>query len=222
MISREATYNRVDEAGGTVAGRMRRFLERWRYGLIALVVLAQAAVLIQMIVGREMLIAHGRQIDLKVVPVDPRDLFRGDYVTLSYEISAIPVSKIVGRVKAGQRVFVRLTQTEAGFEARSVSRERPETASSSNDVLLAAHVIYTPHETAEVADPGSPTGRSLARVALRYGIEKFFVPEGQGRDIEKEVTAKDVVAHIVVGDDGTAAIRALSVAGKRYEKEPLF
>ncbi len=36
----------------------------------------------------------GREITLKVEPVDPRDLLRGDYVSLCYEISRIPVSQI--------------------------------------------------------------------------------------------------------------------------------
>lgn len=207
---------------GVLAERVRTALDRWRFGLIALVVLAQAAVLVHMIAGREMLLANGRQIDLKVVPVDPRDLFRGDYVTLGYEISAIPVTNIVGSVKTGQRVFVRLARTEAGWEARSVGHERPAKGPTHDDVVLAAHVVHAPRETATVSGPGAASGRSEARVVLRYGIEKFFVPEGEGREIEQQVTAKDVVAHIAVGDDGTAAIRALTVAGRRYENEPLF
>src|SRR5690606_26923443 len=54
---------------------------------IALVALLQAGALLWMIWDRASLLANGREIVLDVVPVDPRSLFRGDYVILGYDIS---------------------------------------------------------------------------------------------------------------------------------------
>ena len=63
--------------------------------LAALVVaLAQIGFLGWIIAGRAAVLRDGREITLKVEPVDPRDLLRGDYVSLYYEISRIPVSQI--------------------------------------------------------------------------------------------------------------------------------
>ena len=47
-----------------------------------------------LIAGRAAILRDGREIVLKVEPVDPLDLLRGDYVRLGYEISSIPVSRI--------------------------------------------------------------------------------------------------------------------------------
>ena len=58
------------------------------------VALAQIGFLGWIIAGRAAILRDGREIVLKVEPVDPRDLLRGDYVRLCYEISSIPVSKI--------------------------------------------------------------------------------------------------------------------------------
>jgi hypothetical protein len=53
-----------------------------------LLALVQTGFLGWMIVGRAAVLRDGREVLLKVEPVDPRDLLRGDYVILNYEISA--------------------------------------------------------------------------------------------------------------------------------------
>jgi uncharacterized membrane-anchored protein len=50
----------------------------------------QVLFLVGMIAERAAPLRSGRTVLLRVVPVDPRDLLRGDYVTLSYEISRVP------------------------------------------------------------------------------------------------------------------------------------
>ena len=47
------------------------------------------AILGGMVAINEHTLRTGREIVLKTVPVDPRDLFRGDYVTLRYDISRL-------------------------------------------------------------------------------------------------------------------------------------
>ena len=54
---------------------------------VAVVALGQAAVLGWMIWERTSLLSNGREVVLEVIPVDPRSLFRGDYVILGYDIS---------------------------------------------------------------------------------------------------------------------------------------
>ena len=43
---------------------------------------------------------------LKVQPVDPRDMFRGDYVTLSYEFSVVP-AKVLRDILSATTVLIR-------------------------------------------------------------------------------------------------------------------
>ena len=69
-------------------------------GVSLLVVAAlQSLVLLWMVWDRVSLLANGREIKAAVVPVDPRDVFRGDYVTLGYGFNT-------GAESGGDFVFV--------------------------------------------------------------------------------------------------------------------
>ena len=59
-----------------------------------LVALAQIGFLGWIIAGRAAILRDGRQVLLKVEPVDPRDLLRGDYVRLGYDISRLPADLV--------------------------------------------------------------------------------------------------------------------------------
>ena len=56
-------------------------------------IVIQFAVLGWMAGQREWIVRTGPSVWLCTAPVDPRDPFRGDYVTLGYEISTIPAEK---------------------------------------------------------------------------------------------------------------------------------
>lgn len=222
-----STQNNANQAGHfdsnaatspqTLAERIRTRLTNWRIVLIALVALAQAGVLVFMVVDRETLLSKGRKLDIHVRPIDPRDLFRGDYVTLTYDISSIPRTFISGDLHKGEKIYVRLAKTGDEWKpvaaGRSLQQAGSQIASEADEVTLAAHVWYA--AKLEWREPG-------ATIQVRYGIEKFFVPEGEGHTIEKEVRAKAVIAHVAVGEDGKAALSGLTVAGQRYDLPPLF
>ena len=53
---------------------------------IMLVVAVQVAALAAVAIKREWIHGNGETVYLRTAPVDPRDLFRGDYVQLDYEI----------------------------------------------------------------------------------------------------------------------------------------
>ncbi len=198
---------------GTVAA-LAAVLARWRTALIALVALSQAGVLFYMVADREALLADGRVVDLRVVPIDPRDLFRGDYVTLSYGISRLPRAYFTGELRRGDQIYVRLSERQGTWQVESAGRTRAEAGHGAGDeIIVKARIAYAP-SFLPVPDTGT--------ISVRYGIEKFFVPEGSGREIENEVRAKDVIAHVAVGADGTAALKGLTVAGRRYDMLPLF
>ena len=52
--------------------------------------LIQIGLVALMVVDRVNILRTGTDVTLQTRPVDPRDLLRGDYVTLSYEISRVP------------------------------------------------------------------------------------------------------------------------------------
>ena len=64
-----------------------------RFALAALAVgLGQTAILGYMVESRASILRYGTEILLQTALVDPRDLLRGDYVILSYDISTIPAA----------------------------------------------------------------------------------------------------------------------------------
>ena len=67
--------------------------------LIIFVVILQVILLAYMAGQRENVLRTGKTIYLRTVPVDPRDLFRGDYVRLQYEISNIEREKMQDGLK---------------------------------------------------------------------------------------------------------------------------
>ena len=56
----------------------------WRTAAVAL---ALTLALLWIVSGRVSLLSSGQEVVLQTVPVDPRDLLRGDYVILRYDIS---------------------------------------------------------------------------------------------------------------------------------------
>ena len=58
-------------------------MKRW----ILIVVAIQFLALLSVAVKREWIHSYGETVFLRTAPVDPRDLFRGDYVQLQYDIA---------------------------------------------------------------------------------------------------------------------------------------
>ncbi|MGO9485642.1 MAG: GDYXXLXY domain-containing protein [Rhodomicrobium sp.] len=173
-----------------------------------LVCLLQTGAISAMIANRAIRLAYGHEIVLHVVPIDPRDYFRGDYVRLSYEISSVPIAQ-PERLVTGMPIFVTLQrkgQPEEGkWVAVAASPVRPALPETDNTIVLQGVARW---------------GR-VEEVDLTYGIETYFVPEGMGHDLERMTRAGSVKAVVSVDLDGNAAIKALIADGTRYD-EPLF
>ena len=96
-----------------------------------LLVLLQCLLLVGMIGMREIWIAKGTKIKLKCVPVNPRDIFRGDYARLNYQISSLDLDTLNCKetFKKNDKIYVSLKQNEKGYcEPYFVSSKKPEGA----------------------------------------------------------------------------------------------
>ena len=189
-----------------------------------LVALLQTGVIAYIIVNRAIHLAHGREIVLDVVPVDPRDLLRGDYVRLSY-----PASRLNGSIvhlpehpESGMPIFVTLErqgQAPANkWVAVAASTERPASPDTEGKVVLRGDL-----DSWYVQDLACRANKLSAgdHVNVNYGIETYFIPEGTGAALER-MTREGVIKTIVnVGRDGRAAIKGLIVDGERHD-ETLF
>jgi uncharacterized membrane-anchored protein len=92
-----------------------------------ILVLIQVLLLAGIIIYRQYWVATGERIILVTEPVDPRDVFRGDYVRLYYEISSLDLNQlgVKERFKRGDRVYVLLEKNENGTYGASGASKIP-------------------------------------------------------------------------------------------------
>lgn len=176
----EATNSTGDGLGHRID-----WISRNERNILLVGIIFQLLILIGMIVWQAMPIWTGDTFLLRVEPIDPRDLMRGDYVILSYEMSMLPVEGLEGERWGwpDQRpVFVMLEKEEDGKHWRGVK--------------------------ASTAKPTS--GRYIegktSRGRLIFGIESFFLQEGSGKAYESAIRDKRVSAKISLSRDGRAAL----------------
>lgn len=179
---------------------------RTRGWKLFIVVALQTAALLVMIGMKQWTLATGTPIALKAAPVDPRSLFRGDYVILGFEIGNLSRSLpgATDDYSDGETVYVVLQPGERYWQAVSVHKDWP--AAPAGSVVLKGRV--------EIVGSGS--------LAARYGIENYFVPEGEGRDLE-QLEPNDELSFIVAVDRfGRAGIKSILVNGEERYVESLF
>lgn len=180
------------------------------------VAVAQIAFLAWMIAGRAAILRNGHEVLLKIEPVDPRDLFRGDYVRLGYDIATVPVGLVVNLpegdwLPTAHPVYVRLARGEDGFwHARSASFDQPAPGLADGEVDILG-----------TADASQSLGKDSS-LRVTYGIERFYVPEGEGRDIEQDIRVRSFGLKVAVADDGTAQVKALMDGDAMLYQEPLY
>jgi uncharacterized membrane-anchored protein len=182
---------------------------------LVIVALAQTAVLAGMVGDRVRLLKSGREIVLPIVPVDPRDLFRGEYVRLGYDINSVPARLLEGPLPdANAAFYVTLERKPDGAWAPvKLARTWSEENAPDRIVLKARAQSGRLYQ-----DPSNPN----ATYFVRYGIESYFVPEGEGPRLEALARDKKLAARIAVDKGGNAAIKGLIIDGAQQYEEPLF
>lgn len=178
-----------------------------RLGLIVAVAL-QTVALIAMVGVKQWTLATGTPVLLETQPVDPRSLFRGDYVMLRYAINALDpgLPGLPGAFKEGETLYVTLREDAPFWKPVSVQSTMPEPAPGA--VVIKGE---TRHDR-----------RDVKTVDLRYGIEEYFVPEGEGREIERPRQDGKVSILVAVDRFGNAGIKAVLIDGVTRYEEKLF
>ncbi|WP_127598765.1 GDYXXLXY domain-containing protein [Nitratireductor alexandrii] len=176
--------------------------------------LLQIGFLAWMIQARADILRHGWEVRLKVEPVDPRDLLRGDYVRLGYGISVLPKTLFstppAGTLAEGAIVLVDVQADEKGL-FQPVAMHLPQGAPP-------------PDEKSVRLRGALRSGLSPAtdRVRLRYGIERFYLPEGEGRAIEADMRKRSFYVIAAVSAAGQAQIKAFQDGDTTLYQEPLY
>lgn len=170
------------------------WLKNYEKAVLLIGCLFQVLVLGGMIFVRAAPLATGDTILLRVVPVDPRDMFRGDYVILNYEFSRVPPQGIEGLPNTsgaqGRTVYVHLVADPDGKHWRMARISTSPAAAPSEKCIR-----------------GTVTGWNR----VECGIESYYVQEGTGRKYEDAIRSRRLSAEAAVTADGRAALKALHI-----------
>ncbi|AZO12504.1 MULTISPECIES: GDYXXLXY domain-containing protein [unclassified Mesorhizobium] len=179
--------------------------------------LVQTGFLSWIIAGRAAMLRHGKEVVLKVEPVDPRDLLRGDYISLGYDISRIPV-KLIANIPQGKfssddtSIVVRLKKgADAYWQPAAAWFGQAPTPAAPDEADIRGHV-------AEGWDLRSPD----MTITPEYGIERFYLPEGEGMAIQNDMRVRPFGIKLALSANGTAQIKALMDGDRILFEEPLY
>ncbi|MCX5702591.1 MAG: GDYXXLXY domain-containing protein [Candidatus Omnitrophica bacterium] len=149
-----------------------------------------------MIISKQSILRKGKAVLLETLPVDPRDLLRGDYVILRYKISTLDLDQVKSEkpyYKTGEVIYVRLEPRDKFWEATAVEVKR----SADSGIYIRGKVGYCYRK----------------ELGVIYGIESYFVPEGEGREIERNIRREksSVNVEAVVDSKGNALIKKVYI-----------
>jgi uncharacterized membrane-anchored protein len=168
--------------------------------LLIAVLALQAAWILGTTLVQERALAGGTVILLKTRPVDPRDLLRGDYVILNYDISDVALSAFSPpRTNAppfGEDVYVALEPRGQFYEIAQ--------ASSGKITPGPGQVVLRGQSRPWWIAPGQKT------VHVEYGLEKYFVREGTGNP------RGQITVRVAVPASGQGRIKEVLLDGKPY------
>ena len=128
----------------------------------------------------------GTPIVLETIPVDPRSLFRGNYVQLKYAISDINKNLARDRFKPGEVGYVTLKEKDGIFFATALDHEKPKSG------------VYIRGRVRKV----KPDYR------LKYGVEAYFMPKEKALKTERSVR-QGAHAEVYLLNSGKTAISKL-------------
>lgn len=136
---------------------------------------------------------NGTPITLQTIPVDPRSIFRGDYVTLDYVVGQSLPSGWTDEGIENPSVYVTLEPNGEIYERVVISREKP--------VLEEGQVCLR-----GLLQQWGPFGTPSIRFP---DIGQYFVEEGMGRELEQAVNARRLLVDAVVSPSCKPLIRGV-------------
>ena len=198
----------------SLAGLWARTPKIALFGAAALV---QLALLSVMIVDRVQILRDGNEVTLRSRPVDPRDLLRGDYVILGYDISQLPAGALLNQ-PASSRTRPRYSSSprrnrDGIYEAVSVHAE--PVGVTTPEVLIRGTIL----------DGGATCGSTrvcLLRKTLDSPLPRKLFRSRRRRSQARRSSQPGQlsVVVLVVLPSGRAAIKRLFIDGKPVYEEP--
>ena len=169
------------------------------------------------ILYKEYTLRTGTEVILKTEPVDPRDLFRGDYVTLNYEISTLDLEEIQAEdlyFDYNDRIYLALALENGYGVPKKIYRNPPD-----DELYIKGTVKELIYDWEEDKDGIITEEPHIKELRVEYGIESYFVAEGRGIEIENQQWSgkEGVDVKVIVDKYGNAVIKSLLIDGEEVE-----
>ena len=179
--------------------------------LIALVL--QTGALAKIVYDHRSLLVNGEEVILETGFVDPRDIFRGHYVTLRLLISNPERDKVdlIGSFDYRDPVFMVLEKGEGPFwEAASLHETYPNDAKGPV-IRGAASFSSTSLENNSSANP-----------RISFPFDRYFAPELKAKELENLRQDRKLGVILSLGEDGEGLIKGITIGGEPIYEETLF
>jgi uncharacterized membrane-anchored protein len=163
-------------------------------------------------------LATGTTVVLKTAPVDPYDLLRGYYQTLSYDISSFStLDKLAGWGKLLPKGRANLARNQQVY-VTLIKNHTSDTSLHAWQPIAIDDKIPTNLSATKIAIRGVSDGNSII-----YGLETYYMPEDRKDDVNNDVNAarssgdrRNLLVEIKVDNRGLATPVSLWVGAKQY------
>lgn len=175
--------------------------------------LLQTAALGKIIYDRAEFLKNGQEVVLETGFVDPRDLFRGHYVTLNFIISRLDPKKLasIEDFSYNDTVFVELESNETLFaKAKSITRTYPSNATG----LVIKGTARSIYENDKKAKSNN--------LRFDFPFDRYFAPKLRAKELEKLRQDQKLGVILVLDGKGNGAIKGITIDGEKVYEEPLF
>lgn len=181
-----------------------------------LAIALQVAIILTIIIFKLSVLIDGTEVLLRIMPVDPRDLLRGDYVTFQYDISNLDYFYNNGQeIKNGDTVYVVLRQNGKYWIAQNVQKTKP----TGDKLFIKGKVERVDFENQfdpfYISSSLMYQNFSNFRIHVIYGIEQYFIPEGKGRNFNFR-NNKEIAALVAIDDNGNAVLKKIYIDDKPW------
>ncbi|MFZ5943161.1 MAG: GDYXXLXY domain-containing protein [Bacillota bacterium] len=142
----------------------------------------------------------GKEILLETRPFDPRDIFRGDYVELAYKIEEVPLEKFPPELlaladnseekksvlKKMETVYGILKEDNGHMILDYISLGKPKDSLYIKGKIPSYYVFL--YRDKHSSNP----------IFIDFGLDRYFVPENTGKDLEEAARQGKLAAKVKV------------------------
>ena len=191
----------LPQISGCFKKEKQMFNNKILFPLFLLIAFVQLYVPAKMVLDIEDVLKSGTEYKFKSRPVDPTDLLRGKYITLSYEENRVEVED-GNNWRRGEIVYVYLSTDSAGFaKIKSVSKEKL----NNNQDYLKTTVRYVSNE-------------SPFELTIDYPFDRFYMEESKAYEAESSYRrsrrdTSQIAYSLVSIKDGEAVLKEVLIDG---------